>query len=55
MPDLYTQIANGTYGRSRDRWQPEPDFDEITVLDEDENDGEDAEYSLLDEGYDELI
>lgn len=55
MPDLYTQIANGSYGRSYDRWQPEPDFDEITVLDEDENDGEDAEYSLVDSEYDELI
>jgi hypothetical protein len=55
MPDLYTQIANGSYGRTYDRYEREPDFDEITVLDDDETDGEDAEYSLLEKGYDELI
>jgi len=54
MPDLYTQIANGSYGRSYDRWEREPDFDEITVLD-DENDGEDADYSLIDKEYDEYL
>jgi hypothetical protein len=54
MPDLYTQIANGSYGRSYDRYEREPDFDEITPLDEDENDGEDADYALLNDGYDEL-
>lgn len=55
MPDLYTQIANGSYGRSYDRYEREPDFDEITVLDEDDNDGEGADYSLVDAEYDELI
>jgi hypothetical protein len=55
MPDLYTQIANGSYGRTSDRWKREPDFDEITRIDEDGNDGEDEDYSLLDAEYDELI
>lgn len=55
MPDLYTQIANGTYGRSRDRWQPEPDFDDITVLDDEDNDGEDADYSALEDDLEGLL
>jgi hypothetical protein len=55
MPDLYDSIANGSYGRSYDRYYREPDFDEITTIDEEENDGEDADYSLLDAEYDELI
>lgn len=55
MPDLYDAIANGSYGRSYDRYEREPDFDEITVLDEDENDGEDADYSLIDKEYDDYL
>lgn len=56
MPDLYDSIANGSYGRSYDRYYREPDFDEITYLDEDETtDGEDADYALLDEEYDQLL
>lgn len=55
MPDLYDSIANGSYGRSYDRWAREPDFDEITVLDEDENDGEDADYSLINNEYEDYL
>lgn len=55
MPDLYDSIANGSYGRSYDRYYREPDFDEITVLDEDENDGEDADYSLIDKEHNDWL
>lgn len=55
MPDLYTQIANGSYGRSYDRYEREPDFDEITVLDDEDNDGEDADYSALEDDLEGLL
>ena len=39
MPDLYDQIASGSYGRTRDRWTREPDFEEIAdAVVEDEED-----------------
>lgn len=55
MPDLYDAIASGNYGRSYDRWERVPDFDEITALDEDEHDGEAEDYSLIDKEYDDYL
>jgi hypothetical protein len=49
MPDLYDQIASGSYGRSSDRWYREPDFeDTIDAIDE-EDDESDLDLSAFDE------
>jgi len=49
MPDLYDQIAKGSYGRTSNRWYTEPDFEDILPeTDEDDFDGE-SDFSALDE------
>jgi hypothetical protein len=55
MPDLYSQIANGTYGRTYDRWAREPDFEELIELSEDVSDGEGDEIIPIDEALEGLI
>lgn len=48
MPDLYDQIASGSYGRSSDRWYREPDFDDAIDTIDDEDDETEIDFSEFD-------
>lgn len=52
MPDLYDQIASGSYGRSSDRWYREPDFEDTDETPDDESDLDLSAFDEFDEDVD---